>query len=382
MSARLERKMAVFVPLPHLLETGRLLIFEKRMPFAGGLLIAASMLALAGCATDKRALDSAAAAVPADQTASPLLAANTPAKPASNSAYRDPMVNNVSGTQQAAAQDPNASAMPPGSTAMAPANIGGLAMQSTGINAQTISIFSARSTLPQNNGTSTIIQPSDANAYLPVQGVSPTRSSVYSSPPAPNQAPQQGVPLLPQQSSQNTGIEIAPAETASLTSGGIQSQTMSALYSAPKANLLDNLSNLLHKASLPGMTRVAPNGLHIQNDKVEVGCFKPNLLNVINTVETHFGKPVIVTSGYRDPDHNRVVGGAEESLHKSCDAADIQIDGVSKWDIATYIRSLPDRGGVGTYCHTDSVHLDTGNSRDWNWGCGGKAAPKAIARAI
>ena len=63
-------------------------------------------------------------------------------------------------------------------------------------------------------------------------------------------------------------------------------------------------------------------------------------------------------------------------------AADIQIDGVSKWDIATYIRSLPDRGGVGTYCHTDSVHLDTGNARDWNWGCGRKSAPIPSARAI
>ncbi len=69
-------------------------------------------------------------------------------------------------------------------------------------------------------------------------------------------------------------------------------------------------------------------------------------------------------------------------MHKSCEAADIQIDGVSKWDIAQYIRSLPNRGGVGTYCHTDSVHLDTGNARDWNWGCGRKSAPIASARAI
>ena len=105
-------------------------------------------------------------------------------------------------------------------------------------------------------------------------------------------------------------------------------------------------------------------------------------MRVIKTVETHFGKPVVVTSGYRDPQHNREVGGAEESMHKSCEAADIQIDGISKWDIAQYIRSLPNRGGVGTYCHTDSVHLDTGNARDWNWGCGGKRAPMATARAI
>ncbi len=188
--------------------------------------------------------------------------------------------------------------------------------------------------------------------------------------------------MLPQQSSQNSGTQLAPVQTASLTTGSIPASTMNALYSAPKQNLLGSLSGLLHKAALPGMTRIAPNGLHLQNDKVEVGCFKPDLLKVIKTVESHFGRPVIVTSGYRDEEHNRLVGGADESMHKSCEAADIQIDGVTKWDIAAYIRSLPDRGGVGTYCHTDSVHLDTGKTRDWNWGCGGKRAPLTTARAI
>ena len=33
------------------------------------------------------------------------------------------------------------------------------------------------------------------------------------------------------------------------------------------------------------------------------------------------------------------------------------------------LRSLPDRGGVGTYCHTKSVHYDVGSQRDWSWGC-------------
>ena len=49
--------------------------------------------------------------------------------------------------------------------------------------------------------------------------------------------------------------------------------------------------------------------------------------------------------------------------------ADIQIKGVSKWELATYLRSLPERGGVGTYCHTASVHIDIGPQRDWNWRC-------------
>ncbi len=350
---------------------------QMRMPVTGALLIATSVLALSGCASDKKALDSAAV-VPA-QAAAPQLATAAPASPAPRSVYTDPRIVNVSGAQaapQVVAQGPNAAAPPADPATAAPANIGGLVLQSTRINAQAMSIFSDHQPAPQNNSTSTVIQP---QAYVPVEGAAPARSSVYSQPPVPTQPPE---PVLPQRSSQNNSTQLAPVQTASLATGSIPTSTMNALYSAPKQNLLGSLSGLLHKAALPGMTRIAPNGLHLQNDKVEVGCFKPDLLKVIKTVENHFGRPVIVTSGYRDEEHNRLVGGADESMHKSCEAADIQIDGVTKWDIAAYIRSLPDRGGVGTYCHTDSVHLDTGKTRDWNWGCGGKRAPITTARAI
>ncbi|MHC2455644.1 uncharacterized protein YcbK (DUF882 family) [Rhizobium leguminosarum] len=345
---------------------------QMRMPVTGALLIATSVLALSGCASDKKALESAAVA-PAAPAAVPQLATAAPAGPAPRSVYTDPRLVSA---PQVVAQDPNAAVPPAGSATAAPANIGGLVLQSTRINAQAMSIFSDHQPAPQNNSTSTVIQP---QAYAPVEGAAPARSSVYSQQPAPTQPAE---PVLPQQSSQNSNAQPAPVQTASLTTGSIPASTMNALYSAPKQNLLGSLSGLLHKAALPGMTRIAPNGLHLQNDKVEVGCFKPDLLKVIKTVENHFGRPVIVTSGYRDEEHNRLVGGADESMHKSCEAADIQIDSVTKWDIAAYIRSLPDRGGVGTYCHTDSVHLDTGKTRDWNWGCGGKRAPLTTARAI
>tara|TARA_R110002020_G_scaffold21450_1_gene72839 strand:- start:3282 stop:4487 length:1206 start_codon:yes stop_codon:yes gene_type:complete len=122
-------------------------------------------------------------------------------------------------------------------------------------------------------------------------------------------------------------------------------------------------------ASAAGLARLAPNGLHLQTEKVEVGCFKPELVRVLKTIERHYGRPAVVTSGYRSPKHNRRVGGASGSRHTSCEAADIQIDGVSKWQLAKYLRSMPQRGGVGTYCHTESVHIDIGTPRDWNWRC-------------
>lgn len=118
-------------------------------------------------------------------------------------------------------------------------------------------------------------------------------------------------------------------------------------------------------ASLAGLARLAPNGLWLQTEKVKTGCFKPELLQVLKTIEKHYDKPIIVTSGLRDIKVNR----AKQSLHTRCEAADIQIAGVTKWELAEYLRSMPGRGGVGTYCHTESVHIDVGPERDWNWRC-------------
>jgi uncharacterized protein YcbK (DUF882 family) len=122
-------------------------------------------------------------------------------------------------------------------------------------------------------------------------------------------------------------------------------------------------------ASAAGMARLAPNGLLKQTESVDVACLKPSLVRVLKTIEGHYGRKMIVTSGYRDPNRNRRARGAKNSLHMYCAAADIQIPGVSKWDLAIYVRSMPGRGGVGTYCHTESVHVDVGPERDWNWRC-------------
>ncbi len=127
----------------------------------------------------------------------------------------------------------------------------------------------------------------------------------------------------------------------------------------------DDAPQFKEVASLAGLARLAPNGLWLQTEKVKTGCFKPELLQVLKTVEKHYDKPIIVTSGLRDIKVNR----AKQSLHTRCEAADIQIAGVSKWELADYLRSMPGRGGVGTYCHTESVHIDVGPERDWNWRC-------------
>ena len=86
---------------------------------------------------------------------------------------------------------------------------------------------------------------------------------------------------------------------------------------------------------------------------------------VLQCIREHFGKPVVITSGYRTPAHNAKVGGAKSSQHLLGRAADIRVQGVSVEDVAAYAESLmPDWGGVGRYPvkagrATGWVHIDT-----------------------
>lgn len=152
--------------------------------------------------------------------------------------------------------------------------------------------------------------------------------------------------------------------------GGFEIKHRKSIYddSDIDANEYDDYAGV-QLASAPGLARLAPNGLKVQRETVDVACLKPQLVSMLKTMERHFRKPVMVTSGYRSPSYNRKVNGARKSLHMICAAADIQIDGVSKHEIARYARSMQSRGGVGTYCHTTSVHVDVGPERDWNWSC-------------
>jgi uncharacterized protein YcbK (DUF882 family) len=161
------------------------------------------------------------------------------------------------------------------------------------------------------------------------------------------------------------GAELPGVRTSSL----FEIKRKSGLDDDADVDLHEDEEMPLQLASAAGLARLAPNGLLKQRENVDVACLKPALVRMLKQIETRFGRKVVVTSGYRSPAHNKRVRGARRSMHMYCAAADIQVDGVSKWELATYVRAMQGRGGVGTYCHTNSVHVDVGPERDWNWRC-------------
>lgn len=166
--------------------------------------------------------------------------------------------------------------------------------------------------------------------------------------------------------SANSSGPVRQAGVAALP--GVRSNKQ--LFSLGSAEGLDRESDPpLLMASAGGFTRLSPLGIATQSERVKVDCFDPQLVHIIKQVERHYGKPAVVTSGFRSAKENRRAGGARNSMHIDCKAADIQIDGVSKWALAKYLRTVPGRGGIGTYCRTRSVHVDVGEQREWHHPC-------------
>lgn len=86
-----------------------------------------------------------------------------------------------------------------------------------------------------------------------------------------------------------------------------------------------------------------------------------NLISFLYDVRVAVGKLIIVTSGYRCPEHNKEVGGVPNSQHVLGEAADWKIEGISGKDLQaialTYSKGRI--GGIGRSDFTNYIHTDT-----------------------
>mgnify|MGYP002713103267 CR=1 FL=1 len=115
-------------------------------------------------------------------------------------------------------------------------------------------------------------------------------------------------------------------------------------------------------------------GVYVSSSEVNTLCLSPGLRLAIWDFEGHFGKKVVMNSGYRTPWHNHDVGGASQSYHTKCMAADFFIPGVPTAKLVAYARQNSMVGGLGCYRGQRFIHIDVrdrppGHKGPVTWGC-------------
>ena len=87
-------------------------------------------------------------------------------------------------------------------------------------------------------------------------------------------------------------------------------------------------------------------------------------MDALQRVRTRIGKPMLITSAYRSPEHNKAVGGAKNSYHMKGVAFDIQM---ANHDPAEFEKIAREEGfkGFGYYPNSGFLHIDTGPARSW-----------------
>ncbi|MCG6560723.1 D-Ala-D-Ala carboxypeptidase family metallohydrolase [Ruegeria sp. 1NDH52C] len=87
-------------------------------------------------------------------------------------------------------------------------------------------------------------------------------------------------------------------------------------------------------------------------------------LDKLQALRDRLGKPLIVRSAYRSPEHNRAVGGAPASKHMQGTAFDIAM---ANHDPVAFEAAAREVGflGFGFYPRSDFIHVDLGPARQW-----------------
>lgn len=93
-----------------------------------------------------------------------------------------------------------------------------------------------------------------------------------------------------------------------------------------------------------------------------------DLVNQLENIRNHFGKPLHINSGYRTPSYNvTLLGASKKSQHMTGRAADIWVEGVDTLTLYRYcLAIMPGWGGIGIY--NTFVHFDTRpNKSRWDY---------------
>lgn len=70
----------------------------------------------------------------------------------------------------------------------------------------------------------------------------------------------------------------------------------------------------------------------------EITALRALCVNVLEPVRAHYGRPVVVSSGYRSHRVNTAIGGVASSQHCKGEAADFTVPGVANIDVCQWMQ--------------------------------------------
>lgn len=83
-------------------------------------------------------------------------------------------------------------------------------------------------------------------------------------------------------------------------------------------------------------TAIAKGIKNIPNS-LQIEAFRNLCVSFLEPLRAMLGKPIHITSGFRNPELNKLVGGSPSSQHQKAEAVDIQVDGMTTQELFEFI---------------------------------------------
>ena len=103
-----------------------------------------------------------------------------------------------------------------------------------------------------------------------------------------------------------------------------------------------NLSNNFTLAELTKSQTAVRKNINNEPGTAELENLLHLAKTVLQPVREHFGKPVMISSGYRSPELCEAIGSSAKSQHAKGEAADFEINGVDNKELASWISKNSD----------------------------------------
>ena len=121
------------------------------------------------------------------------------------------------------------------------------------------------------------------------------------------------------------------------------------------------LSENLSLKEVTKSTTAIKKGIYNEPSKEHLESLKLLAENIFQKIRDHFNEPIYISSGYRSPELNKIIGGSKRSQHSKGEAIDIDNDfrnSVSNKEIFDYIKDNLD---------FDQLIFENGTEKDPEW---------------